>query len=274
MTKGALYVLASGNKPGEYWEDLDITEGYYYNLVVNSVKSLKKQMPELPVTVFTNYSNVENELFDEVRMVRDSEVWLMKYRAVLDTPYDLTVHMDADTYVCAPFWEVFDTVDERFDVAATMSVNWRSARYKNLAPCYPEPAFGVFWWRRSDRMTSLFEQIYKMMETRTGGCDEPFVRVALYQRPDVQFYILPWEYNCLYTHPCYLFSQVKVLHGHGAEMERDAEVINTRVYKDYLPYKRLLTGKEVWFYKKRRQKIMGIVGKIQYQGLQGEDIRA
>jgi hypothetical protein len=181
--------------------------------------------------------------------------------------------MDADTFVCDRLDEVFKSLD-KYDIASTMSVSWNTRKMGGIPDCFPELAFGVFWWRKNNNTDALFQQIGKLLEMRTGGCDEPFVRMALYQSDNIRFYVLPWEYNCLYTHPCYLYDKVKIMHGHSKDIEQDAEIINTKVYEDYPPWKRILTGTKVLLFKKLRQKVMKVEKELDYKGLGNDTARA
>jgi hypothetical protein len=275
MTRGAVYIVIdlAKSKQGDYFNDVNTSDNYYFKLACKSANSLKKYMPDIPITLFTNLNHdlLKDSPFDNFMDIPKpvEDVWESKFKCLLLSPYDQTVHMDADTYVCDKFYEVFDSL-EKYDIASTMSVSWNT-RPSRVPFCFPELAFGVFWWRKNASVDRFFNKTIQLLENRRGGCDEPWVRQALYQSDDVRFYVLPWEYNCLYTHPAYLYDKVKIMHGHSQDIEKDAEIINTRVYEGYPPWKRLTTGTKLLLFKKIRQKIMKMDKIIEYSGL-GKDV--
>lgn len=278
MTRGAIYIIIDLEKAkqGDYFDDVNTSNNYYFKLASKSAHSLKKHMPDIPITLFTNLNHelLKDSPFDNFMNIPEpiNDIWGAKFKCLLLTPYDQTVHMDADTYVCDKFYEVFDSLD-KYDLAATMSVSWNT-RPSKIPECFPELAFGVFWYRKNKQMDVFFNKTIEVLKKRLGGCDEPWARLTLYDSQDVRFYVLPWEYNCLYTHPAYLFGKVKVMHGHSASIEEDTEIINTKVYEGYPPWKRIITGTKILLFKKIRQKLMKVDRIIEYKGLGKETSRA
>jgi hypothetical protein len=268
--RGAIYVVIdiSKKKAGDYFDDVNTSDNYYLKLANRSALSLKKHMPDLPITLFTNLKLNAVYPIDNIIAVPEpvEDMWVSKFKCLLLSPYDQTVHMDADTYVCDKFDEVFKSLD-KYDIASTMSVSWNTRSVSSVPDCFPELAFGVFWWRKNERVNKFFNKTIELLQHRTGGCDEPFVRIALYNSDDVRFYVLPWEYNCLYTHPAYLYGKVKIMHGHTKDIEADTDTINTKIYEDFPPWKRLITGTKVILFKKLRQKIMKVEKELDYKGL-------
>lgn len=269
--RGAIYIVVDLQNRGDYFDDVSKAKNYYLDQAVFSASSLKKHMPELPVTLFTNINIETAQPFDNIMRITTqvTDVWVTKFDCLLNSPYEQTLHMDADTFVCDKVDEVFSSLD-RFDIAATMSVSWNTRPFQSAPNCFPELAFGVFWFRRNDEVDKFFRKTRDYLKRRQGGCDEPWVRLALYESK-VRFYVLPWEYNCLYVHPAYLFDKVKIMHGHSKTIEEDTEIINTKIYEDYPPWKRLITGTKVLLFKKVRQKIMKVEKEIEYKGL-GNDL--
>ena len=269
MSRGAVYIIIDFNNPGDYFDDINIKKNYYLNLAIRSAKSIKTYMPDLPITLFTNINHdlLVDTPFDNFMNipVHIDDMWISKFECLKISPYDQTVHMDADTYVCDQFYEVFDSL-ERYDLASTMSVSWNTRKMFNVPDSFPELAFGVFWWRKNEVVNEFFDNTIELLKKRKNGCDEPFVRTALYNS-DVKFYVLPWEYNCLYTHPVYLFGKVKVMHGHSDNIENDEIILNSKVYEDYPPWKRIATGTELILFKKVKQKLMKVEDVYDYNGL-------
>jgi hypothetical protein len=205
-----------------------------YKLAIRSATSLKQHMPDIQTTLFSNF-NIPNQdpVFDRI-ITRESkedigakgreDMWIYKYKCLLLSEYDYTLHMDADTYVCDPFPEIFEVL-QKFDLALTLSMHYKS-RKVDVPDCFPELAGGFMAWKKSKTMDQLFEKIISARTVRSRGSDEPYLRWALYHS-DVRFSILPWEYNCLYIHPGYLFGKVKIMHGRRETIAEDAKIINT-----------------------------------------------
>jgi len=278
MTKGAVYIVIDfkASDPGDYFDDMVIRDNYYLKLAIKSASSLKRHMPEIPITLFTNLNcePLKDVPFDNFINIPEpiGDIWVTKFECLLISPYDHTLHMDADTFVCDRLDEVFESLN-KYDLASTMSVSWNTRKISGVPNCFPELAFGVFWWRKNNATQEFLNNTTELLKKRKSGCDEPWVRAALYNS-DVKFYVLPFEYNCLYTHPIYLFDKVKIMHGHSQSIENDAKIINTKVYDKYPPWKRLLTGTKIFLFKKIKQKQMKIESEIEYGGLGGGISRA
>lgn len=277
--KGAIYLLIDASYLEDYFRDIDIANSRFLKETALSINSFHKLMPEIPVTVYTNLKEetVKSACSaDEVIEVSipKHRFWADKYKYMRDTPYEKTLYLDGDTYFCDTIYEVFDTLD-RYDLAAMMSPTSIS-RPMIVPDSFPELAGGVVFYKKNDKTIKLFQDMIDVLDTPQlrQGCDEPYLRSALYSNPDVRFYVLPTEYNCFYTHPGYLCSKVKILHGHSDAIAEDAEIINMKIYDDYPPWKRLYTGKKVLLYKKDRQKIMHIEREISYSGIGWGEARA
>ena len=273
MEKGILYFIWQGPK-----QSAEQTYEDQFKLAIRSAASVKEQLGDIHTTLFTNLKGLESipEIdnlveYDSPFLDRNGkpDIWEYKYQCLLQSPYDITLHMDADTYACADFSEVFDVMDQ-FDLAIPLSVTYLSRPY-TVPVCFPEPAGGFMLWKKNEKTKKFLEETKALVEKRTGGCDEPFIRIALYYS-DVRYAILPWEYNCLYIHPGYLFGEVKIMHGRRDSIVEDAKIMNTKAYKEFPPWKRLHTGNKLLLFKKKKQKLQEIVEEIDYQN--GGNIRA
>src|SRR5713226_5693158 len=104
MSTGAIYIVSQDER--------------YLNLLRASAESLKRAMPDLPVTVFSQFP-IEGPHFDNVTLVKPTcDGFYDKTRLMLESPYERTLFIDADIYVAEPFSELFTLLD-RFDCAAT-----------------------------------------------------------------------------------------------------------------------------------------------------------
>jgi hypothetical protein len=209
MSQGAIYIITQDPR--------------YVGLLLTSAASLKRAMPELPITVFSQFP-VESPLFETiVRVEPTQDGFFDKTRLMRESPYEQTLFIDADIHVVAPFPELFTLLD-RFDCAATheeyVSTDW-SNRYPrpDIPESFPEFNTGILMLKRSEKVDRLLEEwgdLYRaFLEAKPGEQinDQPFFRVAAYNS-DVRIATLTREYNCKFRGQGYLNGKVKVLHGH------------------------------------------------------------
>ncbi len=86
-----------------------------------SVRSVKKQMPGLPIALFTDLQDLVGhppEGVDAVfHLTQVTNSCLDKMYPLVDSPYDRTLFLDTDTYLCDRVDELFDVLDH-YDIAA------------------------------------------------------------------------------------------------------------------------------------------------------------
>jgi hypothetical protein len=209
MTNGAVYIITQDPR--------------YVGLLLTSAASLKRVMPDLPITVFSQFP-IESPLFEKVNLVDGAQDGFYdKSRLIRQSPYERTLLIDADTYVVEPVSELFALLD-RFDCAATheeyLDTDWHN-RYPrpDIPGSFPEFNTGVFLLKRSEHVTRMLENwsdLYlEFLKRKPGQAinDQPFFRVAAYNA-DVRIATLTREYNCKFRGQGYLNGTVKILHGH------------------------------------------------------------
>jgi hypothetical protein len=209
MSNGAIYIVTQDPR---YVELLHISAG-----------RLKTVMPDLPITVFSQFP-VDRACFDKViRVEGSSDGFYDKTKLIHESPYERTIFVDADIYVAKPFPELFPLLD-RFDCAATheeyLDTDWFH-RYPrpDIPESFPEFNTGIFLYKSSasvDRLLVKWNELYqRFMEEnpKVAINDQPFFRVAAYES-DVRIATLTREYNCKFRGQGYLNGSVKILHGH------------------------------------------------------------
>jgi len=182
----------------------------FLKLASQSARSLKRHMPQLSVSLYTDLDLPGGHCFDIVKRLPQVSPVLRanQMSAMLQTHYDSFVLLDADTWVCRPFDEIFDLVeDPRVDLAATV-VSDRPSREKQFGAIYTKagvpgsfPFFSSVFLavQRNPRTTAFLEEweshYLRLAETWSGPqCqNEPPMRVALY-RSDVRIMPLPKAY--------------------------------------------------------------------------------
>jgi hypothetical protein len=209
MTIGAIYIVTHDPR--------------YVGLLASSCASLKAAMPDLPVTVFSQFP-VESPLFEKVVPVVPTEGGFYdKARLMLESPYDRTLFVDADITFLQAVPELF-TLLGRFDCAATheeyLSTDWRNSYPRaDIPQSFPEFNTGILAFRRSPAMQHLLSEwsnLYRQyLQGKPGDIvnDQPFFRAAAYSG-EARIATLSREYNCKFRGQGYLNGKVKVLHGH------------------------------------------------------------
>src|ERR1044071_1544147 len=258
MTRGAIYIVTR--------------DAVYLNLLRASVEQLKRVMPDLPVTVFSEFP--ADGPFDVVRIppAPESDGFFDKARLIGESPYEQTVFLDTDIYAVRPFDELFSML-ERFDCAMTheeyLDTDWDN-RYPqpDIPSSFPEWNTGVIAYRRSPATVSLFSkwrELYREFLSSHPGenalGDQPFLRVAAYFG-EARIATLSREYNCKFRGQGCLSGPVKLLHGHvkfqmkRSYMDRIAGLMNrslkSRVYVGRSIYEQHIVGR-LWSLRKPRK---------------------
>lgn len=225
------------------------------DMLMRSMKSLKKHMPDVDTILFTNIGDFDWGNIGLSKVVYKDEpkdVWTYKYECMLSTPFERTVHIDCDTYICQPFYDVFEMLNE-VDFAVPLSPWYFGKRQFHVPRAFPEPAGGFIAYNTNRRTFEMLEETKRLVINRSGGCDEPYLRVALYESK-IKFSILPWEYNCVFLLPGYLMSKPVILHGKLRDIETVERCLSS-------PGPKLFTGEKVIYCDRvnRKRYEMGMV---------------
>lgn len=215
----------------------------YAHEVIISARSLRHQMPRLPITIFTNESLSDTSIFNRVEPVpANFSPKVVKIACLLRTPYKHTLYLDVDTFVYTTFPELFKLLD-RFDVAAATSPQRIKRPTRRIPNCFPEMNAGVILYKLSKGTQNLlreWQRLYERQGKRAGAQDEPPFRQALYESK-IQLAPLPPEYNCRIAYPNCVNGIVKIVHGRSDNLEQIAHDINQREdYRTYIPEQGLL----------------------------------
>ena len=248
MGIGAIYIITQDSR--------------YTGLLLNSAASLKSVMPDLPITVFSQFP-IESPNFDKVIRVEGSQDGFYdKTLFIQQTPYERTLFVDADIYVVEPVPELFTILDQ-FDFAATheeyLNTDWWN-RYPrpDIPLSFPEFNTGILAYKRSAQMESVLKdwsELYRLfLENHPGQKinDQPFFRAAVYGG-QARAATLTREYNCKFRGQGYLNGRVKIFHGHvdfqlqQPFVQKAIDVLNAsskpRVYIAGTAYEQRLVGR-------------------------------
>jgi hypothetical protein len=214
-----------------------------------SAISLKEMHPSMHITLHTNLPTEASDLmlFDDIKTTSGTlgNLWAYKHKCLEESPYDRTLHIDADTYIMDEISEVFDILD-RFDLAIPISTWYMKQNNPNLPLCFPEPAGGFFTWLNNDKMKSFFKLVGDRCREWNTHNDEGVIREVLYNST-IRFAVIPNEYNCLVRHPNYLYGNIKVAHGRLDTLKEEADTINR------VRGMKLITGGEIYELERHRR---------------------
>ncbi|NMG05953.1 glycosyltransferase [Brasilonema sp. UFV-L1] len=216
----------------------------YVDEACQSASSLKDKMPHIHITIFSTKS-VQNQCFDELVLVKDSQnPKLDKILYMSKSPYDYTLFLDTDTYVCDDFSELF-TLLKKYDIGA-VEAELRAGRnqlgefynYQELKDVdgqfiFPMYNSGVVLYRKSlqvskffsDWLTSFQEQ---MQEKGMTYGDQPSFQMTLH-KSNLREVVLTPEYNCRFISPVCVSGTVKILHGRHPDIRMVAKEINSDI---------------------------------------------
>ncbi len=223
MSRGVIYIAVVK-------DNRTIEQSVYHHLRMAKLSaiSMKEMHPKLSITLHTNlpYDPGDLTVFDDIKTTSGllGNLWAYKHKCLFESPYDRTLHIDADTYIMDGISEVFDVLD-RFDLAIPMSTWYMKDDNPRIPICFPELAGGFFTWVNNQRMRSFFNQVKEYCEKWDSNNDEGIMREVLYNS-NIRFFVLPNEYNCLVRHPNYLYGSIKVSHGRIDTLKEEADTIN------------------------------------------------
>jgi len=200
-----------------------------------SICSVKKHMPDLSISLFTDRRELVLSppvgidsvflLQDVTRSCRD------KIKPLADSPYDKTLFLDSDTYLCEPVYELFEMLD-RFDIALAQAPDRCQYDLPSLPDCFTELNSGVIAFRKSTQVSDLLiqweETFMQMLDVDSKSYrDQHSLRDSLY-RSTIQFFVLPPEYNFRTICPNFAGKncKVKIIHGRHADLEKVASRLN------------------------------------------------
>lgn len=211
-----------------------------------SVRSVKKHMPDLLVSMFTDLHELVSsppEGVDSVfHLAEVTKSCLDKMYPLVETPYEKTLFLDTDTYMCDRVDELFDVL-EKYDIAAAHPPYRVQYQLSDVPECFPEPNTGVILFRRSSAALDVLNRWPEEYKKQiASGCkphhDQHSFRAALYHST-ARFLVLPHEYNFRSIGPNFAGkgSKVKVIHGRHASFERVEARLNANLdYRVFLAH--------------------------------------
>lgn len=194
-----------------------------------SAQSLKKNMSGVNIAMITD-EEVNSPLFDKIISVDDLQSDFGASVLTPDmSPFDKTIFLDTDTYVCDDISELFNILDD-FDLSVCLAPNRKPVPEVPLP--WREYNTGVISYSDSELAMELLEKwygIYQEWRQKKGieRNQQSFTKAVYDVQPDV--YTLPSEYNTRVQYPGYLGRKTKIVHGrHPAGLENIEHLLNSR----------------------------------------------
>lgn len=193
-----------------------------------SARQVAKVMPDMPMTLFTD-QEVPPGLFEQVLPAEPGELGRRaKIRAMASSPYQQTLYLDSDTYMCQPCDDIFWPL-EQYDMAVAHEVYRNEYHFESFPDSFPALNTGVIAFNNSPAVLaflSAWEDSYINVFSKKRPADQPAFRYSLFHS-GLKFYILPCEYNFRTNYPVVLggFAVVKILHDRSPYMEELARLL-------------------------------------------------
>lgn len=185
---------------------------------VTSAKSLRNALPSAHITAFLAEPPGDTSVFDTVIDTKGEFNRLTKIQVFLRTPYERSVFLDADTWICGDPSSLFSVLDE-FELAAALAPQDVKRVDARIPDCFPEFNSGVIAFRRSETVIALanewLTEYRRFRATFPAGWvapDQPSFRYALY-KSRVRIGTLTNRYNCRISMPGFVMTPVVILHG-------------------------------------------------------------
>lgn len=212
MSRGVLYV-ATGE---QYLDEARL-----------SAQSVRENMPDMDIALITD-ERIESDLFDivEIDQTLEDDFSSSNLHSEL-SPFDKTLFLDTDTYVCDDVTELFDILED-FDIAIAPTLS--EDKVLDVPRPWTQYNTGVIAYKeneRTDELLSLWDKIYKNWRKNRNITknQESFLK-AVYES-DVDLFKLSYNYNTRLFCPGGIHGEAKIVHGRPRTgIENAAKLIN------------------------------------------------
>ena len=173
----------------------------YVEAASASARSVRECSPSLATHLFTGRADCVDPIFDGVTRIENPHR-RSKVDWILETPFDRTLYLDADTRVVDDISEMFELLD-RFDLAIAHAhrrnhPNTSTVWNLQLPVSFPQLNSGVILFRRNDRTHDLLGAWREAFHEAGFAKDQATLRELIWNS-DLRVHILPPEYNVRYS---------------------------------------------------------------------------
>jgi len=161
MNKGIIYIV--------------VGERRFLEECIFSVTSLKKFCPDIPVTLFTDKTDVKSTYFDDIKLIQnDINPFKNKVKYMYPSPYEYTLFLDSDTEIRKPIYELFELLDNH-DLALAHCIHLDRSRFPTRVIGYADPNpdntynTGVILYKKSDQLEKFFAKWLEQVMSQDGS---------------------------------------------------------------------------------------------------------
>lgn len=187
-----------------------MTKGYLYIAVgemfrheaQRSSRSLRR-FTTAPICLITDDNSFRSSDFDQIIYVSEiGRSFEVKISGIQLSPFDRTVFLDSDVFVCEPIDQIFEMLDY-FEMVTSISQFGLSLSFWNqydpkyelrLKDVFPEYSTGVIGWRKCESVDRFLAKWLELHRELNIIADMPTFREAFMASP-VAMGTLPHEYN-------------------------------------------------------------------------------
>jgi hypothetical protein len=212
-------------------------EKYLQEAIQSAISS--RRFNKIPHVIFCDVvPDLKPEGVSYVKFEKGDNPYADKIRNMLASPFDATIFLDSDTYVCGSIAELFDLMP-RFDLAAAHAPGYTKCN-DPMSPAFYDFNTGVVVFNRTQATDALLRRWLETYEewmtnppfkgagSPDGFADQPAFRRCVLES-EVAVYILPPEYNYRTVFPGRLVGGVKILHGRAADYEALVKILNEEI---------------------------------------------
>jgi hypothetical protein len=187
---------------------------YYLKQAELSYSSFLRFNKTIPASIYTDQV-IENNIWDKVitansiEKVNYDNLMIYKLESLLQTPYQNTLYLDADTYILDDISDIFFLTEHKFDLAFchghhraerfrilsnAIKSNYKLATFCQGLPISFAPLQGGLILFKKEQTNLFFQQVKSTYLECEYFDDQAIIRELLW-KSDIRFYILPPEYN-------------------------------------------------------------------------------
>ena len=159
MNKGIIYIVVGQRR--------------FLEECIFSVTSLKKVCPDIPVTLFTDNTDVPSTYFDDIKLVKeDINPFKIKVKYMYQSPYEYTLFLDSDTEIRQPIYELFELLNDN-DLALAHVLHIDRSHFPTRLIGYVTPSHayntGVILYKKSEQLEKLFIKWLELVMEQDGS---------------------------------------------------------------------------------------------------------
>ena len=213
----------------------------YIDEAIQSANCAKKHMRDLSISIFSD-QEINDSCFDECIVIpRTDNGYLAKIDCMSQSPYEYSLYLDTDTYICEDCQEIFYLL-LKYEIAVVLAehrtgeaggISWDYQKLLDSKGRWMHPLAntGVVLYRKSSRVQTFLSAWHSLAKQEMANygiahTDQPAFLPTLHDS-DIREAILPPEFNCRFIYPQGICGTVKILHGRDHNLAGIAEGINS-----------------------------------------------